>query len=150
MSILTDVHEIEQVKAVKQLADVLQIPAFLCLQTKFVIANATFSSASISGSTLTLNLTGVVNTTYVTIELLGLSDTAGQALSGDSDVTVGALYGDVNGTGNVSVGDQQAVKNRLFQPLSVDNFLFDLNLSGTITVGDQQAVKNGLFTLLPV
>ena len=34
--ILTDVHEIDQVGAVKEVADVLQIPAFLCRQTDFV------------------------------------------------------------------------------------------------------------------
>ena len=38
--ILTDVHESEQVAAVQQVADVLQIPAFLCRQTDFVIAVA--------------------------------------------------------------------------------------------------------------
>jgi len=38
--ILTDVHEIEQVGAVKEIADVLQIPAFLCRQTDFVTAVA--------------------------------------------------------------------------------------------------------------
>jgi 2-dehydro-3-deoxyphosphooctonate aldolase (KDO 8-P synthase) len=38
--ILTDVHEIGQVKVVKEVADVLQIPAFLCRQTDFVIAVA--------------------------------------------------------------------------------------------------------------
>lgn len=38
--ILTDVHEIEQISAVKEVADVLQIPAFLCRQTDFVIAVA--------------------------------------------------------------------------------------------------------------
>lgn len=40
LPILTDVHEIGQVKAVKEVADVLQIPAFLCRQTDFVIAVA--------------------------------------------------------------------------------------------------------------
>ncbi|MEK6600796.1 MAG: 3-deoxy-8-phosphooctulonate synthase, partial [Candidatus Binatota bacterium] len=35
--ILTDVHEKEQVALVKEDADVLQIPAFLCRQTDFVI-----------------------------------------------------------------------------------------------------------------
>lgn len=35
--ILTDVHEKEQVKLVKKVADVLQIPAFLCRQTDFVM-----------------------------------------------------------------------------------------------------------------
>jgi 2-dehydro-3-deoxyphosphooctonate aldolase (KDO 8-P synthase) len=36
--ILTDVHEIDQVEPVKEVADILQIPAFLCRQTDFVIA----------------------------------------------------------------------------------------------------------------
>jgi 2-dehydro-3-deoxyphosphooctonate aldolase (KDO 8-P synthase) len=38
--ILTDVHESTQVAAVQQIADVLQIPAFLCRQTDFVVAVA--------------------------------------------------------------------------------------------------------------
>ena len=38
--ILTDVHEMNQVAAVKEVADVLQIPAFLCRQTDFVLAVA--------------------------------------------------------------------------------------------------------------
>lgn len=38
--ILTDVHEKEQVALVKEDVDILQIPAFLCRQTDFVIAVA--------------------------------------------------------------------------------------------------------------
>lgn len=38
--ILTDVHEMNQVAAVREVADVLQIPAFLCRQTDFVLAVA--------------------------------------------------------------------------------------------------------------
>jgi 2-dehydro-3-deoxyphosphooctonate aldolase (KDO 8-P synthase) len=38
--ILTDVHESAQVAGVQQIADVLQIPAFLCRQTDFVVAVA--------------------------------------------------------------------------------------------------------------
>jgi 2-dehydro-3-deoxyphosphooctonate aldolase (KDO 8-P synthase) len=38
--VLTDVHEKEQVSSVKEVADVLQIPAFLCRQTDFVVAVA--------------------------------------------------------------------------------------------------------------
>ncbi len=38
--VLTDVHEREQVAWVREVADVLQIPAFLCRQTDFVIAVA--------------------------------------------------------------------------------------------------------------
>ncbi|OGP22200.1 MAG: 3-deoxy-8-phosphooctulonate synthase [Deltaproteobacteria bacterium GWA2_57_13] len=38
--ILTDVHEKDQVGLVREIVDVLQIPAFLCRQTDFVIAVA--------------------------------------------------------------------------------------------------------------
>jgi 2-dehydro-3-deoxyphosphooctonate aldolase (KDO 8-P synthase) len=38
--ILTDVHEVEQVKRAAEVADVLQIPAFLCRQTDLVRAAA--------------------------------------------------------------------------------------------------------------
>ncbi|HEY7318356.1 MAG TPA: 3-deoxy-8-phosphooctulonate synthase [Candidatus Binatia bacterium] len=38
--VLTDVHEQEQIAPVSEIADVLQIPAFLCRQTDFVIAVA--------------------------------------------------------------------------------------------------------------
>ena len=38
--ILTDVHEVAQVEAAAQVADVLQIPAFLCRQTDLVLAAA--------------------------------------------------------------------------------------------------------------
>jgi len=38
LPILTDVHEVDQVLAAAQIADVLQIPAFLCRQTDLLIA----------------------------------------------------------------------------------------------------------------
>ncbi|HSK31785.1 MAG TPA: 3-deoxy-8-phosphooctulonate synthase [Candidatus Limnocylindria bacterium] len=38
--LLTDVHEIDQVAAVKEVVDILQIPAFLCRQTDFILAVA--------------------------------------------------------------------------------------------------------------
>jgi 2-dehydro-3-deoxyphosphooctonate aldolase (KDO 8-P synthase) len=40
VSVLADVHEKEQVDAAKEVIDILQIPAFLCRQTDFVIAVA--------------------------------------------------------------------------------------------------------------
>ncbi len=38
--LLTDVHDIEQVRETSEIADVLQIPAFLCRQTDLVVAAA--------------------------------------------------------------------------------------------------------------
>jgi 2-dehydro-3-deoxyphosphooctonate aldolase (KDO 8-P synthase) len=40
VAVLTDVHEKEQVAPAKEVIDILQIPAFLCRQTDFVIAVA--------------------------------------------------------------------------------------------------------------
>jgi 2-dehydro-3-deoxyphosphooctonate aldolase (KDO 8-P synthase) len=40
VAVLTDVHEKEQVGPAKEVIDILQIPAFLCRQTDFVIAVA--------------------------------------------------------------------------------------------------------------
>jgi 2-dehydro-3-deoxyphosphooctonate aldolase (KDO 8-P synthase) len=36
--VLTDIHEISQVEAVAEIADILQIPAFLCRQTDLILA----------------------------------------------------------------------------------------------------------------
>jgi 2-dehydro-3-deoxyphosphooctonate aldolase (KDO 8-P synthase) len=40
VAVLTDVHEIDQVVPAKEVVDILQIPAFLCRQTDFVVAVA--------------------------------------------------------------------------------------------------------------
>lgn len=40
LPVLTDVHEVHQVGAVAEVADVLQTPAFLCRQTDFILAVA--------------------------------------------------------------------------------------------------------------
>jgi len=38
--ILTDVHDVSQIEAVAEVADILQIPAFLCRQTDLIVAAA--------------------------------------------------------------------------------------------------------------
>jgi len=40
LSIITDVHEVDQIAAVAEVADVMQTPAFLCRQTDFISAVA--------------------------------------------------------------------------------------------------------------
>ncbi|HEV2915957.1 MAG TPA: 3-deoxy-8-phosphooctulonate synthase [Pyrinomonadaceae bacterium] len=40
LPVLTDVHDIAQVEAVAEVADILQIPAFLCRQTDLILAAA--------------------------------------------------------------------------------------------------------------
>ncbi len=40
VAVLTDVHQVEQVNAVAQVVDILQVPAFLCRQTDLLVACA--------------------------------------------------------------------------------------------------------------
>jgi PKD repeat protein len=112
--------------------------------TEFALTNASYLSAAIVTSNLTLNLTNAVDQSQVTVVLNGLSDLFGNPLAGTNAVRIRALYGDATQSGSVTVSDLQFVKNRLLQPLSSSNFLADLNLSGTITVSDLQVVKNNL------
>lgn len=111
---------------------------------EFAITNATFASATINGSVLTLNLTGAVNTRCVTVRLGGLGDIAGNILAGDNDVVIGALYGDVNQSQIVDVADQNAIKPWLSKPLSASNFLFDVDCDGKIGSTDQNVLKKNL------
>jgi len=117
--------------------------------TEFVLTNATFVSASIVSSNLTLNLTNVVDQSLVTVVMNGISDLAGNPLSGDRDVVFGALYRDVNGSRTVDVVDFQQTKWRLGQTANSTNYWFDINCSGKIDVVDLQRIKWGFGNTLP-
>ena len=115
---------------------------------EFTIANAGFASASVAGSTLTLNLSGPVNTKYVSVTLNGIADAAGNPLGGDKDVVVGALYGDIDRSGSVNLLDFQQVKANLLLPLTASTFLSDLDCSGGVNLLDFQVVKGNLLQTL--
>ena len=112
--------------------------------TEFTVTNATFVSASIASSNLTLNLTSVVDQSKVTVVMNGLTDLAGNPLSGTNAVLVRSLYGDVNQSGTVNAVDLQQVKNNLLAALTPANLLCDVNSSGTINAVDLQQIKNNL------
>ena len=114
----------------------------------FTITGGTFGSATTSGNTLTLNLTGLTDASRVTVVLSGVSDIAGNGIGGDRDVAARQLLGDVNGSGRVDIFDQQAVKNGLLQPITIARYLLDLDESGSINIFDQQLVKNNLLHVL--
>jgi hypothetical protein len=71
---------------------------------EFVIDGGTFSSATLSGATVTLQLTDVADASYVSVALQGLRDAAGNELAPTS-LRVGALSGDVTGDASVDFGD---------------------------------------------
>ena len=111
---------------------------------EFTLTNATFVSASIVSSNLTLNLTNVVDQSKVTVVLNGFSDSDGNALAGTNAVIVRSLYGDVNQSGTVNAVDLQQTKNNLLATLTPANFLCDVNCSGIINAVDLQQIKNNL------
>ena len=110
----------------------------------FTIANATYGSATILGDTLTLNLSGITDMATVTVALGGITDLVGNTIGGTTNLSVRALFGDVNQNGSVNVVDMQQIKNKLLGGVTAANFLYDVNCSGGMNVVDMQQVKNNL------
>lgn len=118
---------------------------------EFTITNATFSSAAISANELTLNLSGVVDQSVVSVTLNGITDTTGNALTGDNDVEIRALVGDTSQDRNVMIDDFRAIKAhaRQFLDQMSGNYLFDLDLNGVIAKGDGRVVRMNKGHVLP-
>ena len=108
---------------------------------EFTITNANFSSASIAGNTITLNLTGALDQSVVTIALNGINDITGNPLTGDNNVEIRALAGDATQDKRVGRPDSEAVRAHARQPLDQMNYLFDLNLDGRIGKPDDRVVQ---------
>jgi hypothetical protein len=117
---------------------------------EFAMTNASFSSATVSSSILTLDLTGAVDTSVVSVTLAGLSDAAGNGLAGASGVLIGSLWGDINGNGEVNVNDVNIAKIRSGQPLTAATFLTDVNSNGELNVNDVNIPKVRSGKALPV
>ncbi|MFZ2640182.1 MAG: dockerin type I domain-containing protein, partial [Verrucomicrobiia bacterium] len=118
--------------------------------SEFTLTNATYVSASILSSNLTLNLTNAVDQSKVTVVLNGLGDLTGNALLGTNAVRIRSLYGDVNQSGTVNIADMQVIKFKLASAVSATNFLYDINLSGVINIADMQVAKTMLSHTVPL
>ena len=116
---------------------------------EFTITNATFSSASISGNEITLNLTGVVDQSVITIALSGIEDTNGTALSGDNDVAIRALLGDVNQNLMVDRSDITVLRAHMNEPVDNTNFVFDLDLNAIVGPHDGRIVRRNKTHTVP-
>ncbi len=96
------------------------------------------SSYGVSGSTVTVNLTGVSNVQIITI---GLTNVSNGAAAISPSVSMGVLLGDVNATGAVNSGDALAIKTRSGQTAGVASYPYDVNCDGTINGGDALVVR---------
>jgi hypothetical protein len=104
------------------------------------------SSFSVSGSQVTVNLTGVTTAQRITVTLHNVSDGTN---TGDVSVSMGVLVGDVNGNAVVNATDVAQTKGQVGQAVMSSNFREDVNASGTITATDVAIVKSKVGTALP-
>jgi hypothetical protein len=100
----------------------------------------------VSGSQVTVNLTGVTNVQRITVTLFNVNDGTN---SGDVPVSMGVLVGDVNGNAVVNASDVALTKSQVGQPVSGSNFREDVNANGLINSVDVALVKSKVGTALP-
>ena len=98
-------------------------------------------SPSFSGSTMTVNLTGVADAQAVTVSLSSVTDGGSRSLP-TMAVTFKALVGDTNGDSSVNAGDALQTRGRAGQPADATNFRSDVNFDGAVNSGDAIAVRS--------
>jgi hypothetical protein len=104
------------------------------------------SSFSVSGSQVTVNLTGVTNVQRITVTLFNVNDGTHM---GNVPVSMGVLVGDVNGNGAVNASDVSLTKSQVGQAVTGSNFHEDVNANGAISATDVALVKSEVGTALP-
>jgi len=104
------------------------------------------SSFSVSGSQVTVNLTGVTNVQRITVTLFNVNDGTHM---GNVPVSMGVLVGDVNGNAVVNASDVSLTKSQVGQVVSGSNFREDVNANGVINSVDVALVKSKVGTALP-
>lgn len=100
----------------------------------------------VSGSTVTVDLTGVVNAQTLVMKLTGVND---GTFSGDVPVAMSVLLGDTTGNGVVNATDIVQVKSQSGQSTTASNFWADVNASGSINASDIGLVRSASGTTLP-
>ena len=103
-------------------------------------------SFTVSGSQVTVNLTGITNAQRITVTLFNVND--GTHI-GNASVSMGVLIGDTSGNGTVNAADVAQTKARLGQTVDATNFRSDVNANGAINSGDVAIVKANLGTSIP-
>jgi hypothetical protein len=104
------------------------------------------SNFSVSGSQVTVNLTGVANAQRITVTLGNVND--GTNL-GDVAVSMDVLLGDTNANGSVNATDVSQTKSQIGQPIDGTNYRSDVNANGTINASDTAIIKSSVGTALP-
>src|SRR5205085_5458395 len=94
---------------------------------------AFFSGASVNGSVVTVNLTGVTNAQTLMINLVGVHQGPN---TGNISIPMGVLLADVDSSRRVDSGDVTPVRQQALQPIDGSNFRDDIDVSGRIDSND--------------
>ena len=103
------------------------------------------SSAAVTGSQVTVNLTGVTNAQTTIVRIAGVNDGTNSA---SVDIPLGVLLGDTTANGSVNASDLVQTKSASGQALSASNFREDVTADGVINASDTTAVKAASGTAL--
>lgn len=110
------------------------------------VTNATLVLVTPVGNDLVIDLSGALNNSCVKLDLSGITDASGNPLTGDTDIHIRSVIGEVNKIAPVNTLDLSAVKAQLFQPVTAANFRCDVNADDKINTLDLTVVKSNLFS----
>jgi hypothetical protein len=104
------------------------------------------SSTTVSGNTVTVNLTNVPNAQTITINLISVSDGTN---TGNISIPMSVLLGDTTASGGVNSTDVGETKANSGQAANGANFRTDVTVNGLINSSDVSVVKAQSGTALP-
>ena len=100
--------------------------------SEVTVTGADCIGAGASANRLRVHLRAVVDQSIVHVTLNGITDLAGHPLTGDNDVEIRALVGDINQNRNVYNNDYLILHNHDGEGTNPGNFLADLDLNGAV------------------
>ena len=120
-----------------QSGDISHLASNLSLGEGDTVLTVTLSQAAPDADVFTITLSDA------------LTDTEGRPLTGDRDLLVKTLAGDVNRSGEVTAADVLAVRAAVASPVGEGTAALDVSCSGVITGADMLAVHRLLGNSLP-
>ncbi len=121
----------------------------LFFNSPLAAANVTVASGTgtlsdapiISGNSVTVNLSGVVDAQTLTLAVSNLRDTSSRTFP-DLSIPLRVLLGDVTGNNSANASDVGLVKSQSGSAVTNENFRVDLTVDGAINASDIGLVKS--------
>ncbi len=118
-----------------QLVLTFQNPIALGSNFSVSLNSGTLGTATVSGDTLTINLSGAMDGQTLVVGINNVQDAATGAV-GSYSLDVGVLYGDVDGDGVVNSNDINIIRADSGQNVNSTDFQADLDCDGVINSND--------------